>query len=90
MLNTNLPHSNVNHYLCVSAGSADAGEPSEAPVRGDGAKCGAEDCRGSGKCQESQGTSFTNTFTIAAGFLLQASTSVVPNLLMGRESIASA
>lgn len=39
-------------------GPADVRESTEAAVRGDGAQRGAEDSRGAGQRQESQGASF--------------------------------
>lgn len=55
-------HSNKEHIDYVSyvtpLGSTDIRESAEALVRRDGAQYGAEDIRGAGQHQESQGTFF--------------------------------
>lgn len=66
--------------MCTSvhvshSGPADVRESLEALVRGDGAQCGAEDSRGAGQRQESQGTSFLIVFSMS--FFPQVQTSNV-------------
>ena len=49
----------VSPSVCLSiSGSTDVREATESLVRGDGARCGAEDSRRSGECQKSQGRYF--------------------------------